>query len=301
MDESLRSRVDQLARDRESGASELLTRALAILRDAQNQGSAVLVDAARAVCRAQPGMAPFWNAAVAALAETFSPGALDAFASRFARSSSALVRFAVQGIAGAPEERGRPLHVTTCSFSRSVVSCLEAVARVRPLGVACAEGRPALEGRRAATALASLGVQVDFYTDAGIALALAGTDALVVGADAVASEWFLNKCGTGPLAAACSARGVPVYVVASRDKFLAPALADLVSIEEHPPAEIWEDAPSDVRVRNTYFERVPLEWVTALVTDAGVLGVGAVPEVCRANGARVTPEVVAALAGRSSG
>jgi translation initiation factor 2B subunit (eIF-2B alpha/beta/delta family) len=294
MDESLRSRIAQIARDRESGASELLGLALGALGDARTQGPLVLTEAARAVCRAQPSMASCWNAAAAALADLQHPGTFERFAARAERSASALVRFAVALLAPA-EERDRPLHVTTCSFSSSVLACLEGVARSRPLSVACAEARPALEGRRLALRLAEAGVGVELSTDAGVAVVLPRTDALVVGADAVSSEWVLNKCGTSALAASCAVRGTPVYVIASREKFLAPALAPLVRIVEHPAAEIWEDPPPGVAVRNVYFEKVPLDWVTAIVTDAGVLGVDMAIEACQAQGTWVTPEIVAKL------
>jgi translation initiation factor 2B subunit (eIF-2B alpha/beta/delta family) len=294
MDESLRSRIEQMARDRESGASELLGLTLGTLRDARGHGPLVLMEAARAVCRAQPSMASFWNAAAAALADVERPGIFERFAARAERSASALARVAVALLAPA-EERDRPLHVTTCSFSSSVLACLEEVARSRTLSVACAEGRPALEGRRLASRLAAAGAEVELSTDAGVAAALSRTGALVVGADAVSSEWVLNKCGTSALAASCAARGIPVYVVASREKFLAPALAPLVRIAEHPAAEVWESAPPGVTVRNLYFEKVPLDWVTAIVTDAGVLGVDMVIEACQAQGTWVTPEIVTKL------
>ncbi len=40
-----------------------------------------------------------------------------------------------------------------------------------------------------------------------------------------APDWFLNKTGTRMLAASAAQQGVPVYVVATRDKFVSPAVA----------------------------------------------------------------------------
>ena len=39
-------------------------------------------------------------------------------------------------------------------------------------------------------------------------------------------------------------------------------------------------APAGVTVRNPYFERTPLDIVTAIISDIGVLGTGMVPDVC---------------------
>src|SRR5436190_1738139 len=80
--------------------------------------------------------------------------------------------------------------------------------------------RPALEGRRLASRLAAAGIAVTYFSDAAISQALGGADAVVFGADAVAPEWFLNKSGTRMLAAAAGQQGLPVHVIATRDKFV---------------------------------------------------------------------------------
>lgn len=299
MDATLVDGVRRLAADAESGASELLPHALALLRAARAQGRTALVEVARGVCAAQPSMAPLWNAAAAALAapEPDAPAdRLEVIERHSRRSGAALRRLAIELLQGAAATGS--LHVTTCSFSGTVLGTLLELGERVKLTVACAEGRPAFEGRRLAAGLAAGTVAVDFYTDAGLSVALTHTDALVVGADAIAPEWFLNKCGTRLLAASAAALGVPVYVLATRDKFVAPALAPLLSVADHDPAEIWPSSAGRVRIRNPYFEAVPLSLVSALVTDAGVLAADAAPEACRANGAGITDEIVAALGPR---
>lgn len=258
----------QLAADRESGASELVAQVIAILRDALAAGRPIR-PVARAVCRAQPSMAPVWNAALEALAADDPAGRLDAFARRVTRAASAVVRVGVEFLT---DEVHRPLRVVTVSYSRTVATLLAAVAARRAVRVACSEGRPALEGRRLAAQLAAAGVDVTFFTDAAIAAALPDADAVVVGADAVTPEWFLNKTGTRMLAAAAAHQGVPLYVVATRDKFLRGGLAEVLTIREGESAEVWERPPAHVAVRNPYFERVPLELAASLITDAGVIG-----------------------------
>jgi translation initiation factor 2B subunit (eIF-2B alpha/beta/delta family) len=290
-DERLTAAIEALAHDAESGASELVARAVGILERAREQGRETLVQAARGVCAAQPSMAPMWNAAIAALADQAAPGTLARFAHRLQRSSAALRRVAVEELT---PDGSQPLHLVTCSFSGSVLAVLADLAQSRQLTEACAEGRPRLEGRRLASALAPA-ANVEFYTDAAISLALHDSAAVVVGADAITPDWFLNKSGTFALAAAASLQGVPVFVLATRDKFLPPAIASALSIEEHDLREVWADAPEGVRVRNPYFERVPLTLVTAVITDAGALAVDMVAEACRASAIPATPEVLDAL------
>ena len=267
-----------MAEDRESGASALLARAIAVLADALAAGIPIR-PVAREVCRAQPSMAPMWNAALEAIRAEDSPARFDRFASRVARAAAAMARFGAEHLAG-PDESG-PLRLVTISQSGSVAAVLEAIHQQRPLQVSCSEGRPALEGRRMAAELAQRGIAVTFYSDAAVGHAVEGANAVLVGADAISPDWFLNKSGTLTLASAASVRGVPVYVVASRDKFVAPQVASRLIIREGAPNEIWDAPPARVTVRNPYFEPTPLDLVAGVISDAGVLGAGMIGDVCR--------------------
>jgi translation initiation factor 2B subunit (eIF-2B alpha/beta/delta family) len=292
MDGKLREAIEALARDAESGASELVERALGILEHARQLGPNSVTEAARGVCYAQPAMASMWNAAIAALADAGSPGTFARFTDRLRRSPAALRRVAVEELEPASSQ---PLRIVTCSFSGSVLGVLAELAESRELTVACAEGRPRFEGRRMAAALASTRATVEFFTDAAVPLALRDSTAVLVGADAITPAWFLNKVGTLSLAMAASRSGVPVFVLATRDKFLPPALFDGLPVADGAPGEVWADAPEGVLVRNPYFERVPLDLATGVVTDVGVLGTEMVEEACRAIGTAARPDVLDGL------
>jgi methylthioribose-1-phosphate isomerase len=112
------------------------------------------------------------------------------------------------------------------------------------------------------------------------AQARGGANVVLVGADAIAPAWFLNKTGTRMLAAAATQQGVPVYVVASRDKFVGRELAARLVIRSGEPAEVWDSPPDGVDVRNPYFELIPFDLVTAVISDVGILGTGMIEDVC---------------------
>ncbi len=285
--EELEAAVAALAADRASGASGLVARAVALLRQVRDAEPALLVRAAVLVCRAQPSMAPLWNAAGLALADAGDKGTrLERFAAQAARSLTAIARVASDLIeADLVGER----RIVTWSSSASVRAACHAIAGRGPVRVACAEGRPALEGRQLAASLAAAGLAVELYSDAGLGGCLPGSTAVLVGADTVAPGWFINKCGTAALAALAVHAGVPVYLLAGRDKFLPAELTGRVSLSGGPPAEIWEAPPPGVAVRNPYFESIPLDLVAALVTDAGVVGTGLASEVCEANSRLMGP------------
>ena len=265
----LEKRIARIAADRESGASEILDDVIGTLREAIVGGDDLTALAA-ALREAQPSMAPVWHATNAALATATDPQSLDRFAHRVARAPEALARYAVDLLClGHPP--GAWLGIVTISYSRSVLRVLERLARERSVYVACAEGRPAYEGRRMAVGLAAAGIPVTVLTDAAVGHALTDAHAVLVGADAVTPEWFLNKSGTRMLAASAAQQGVSVYVLAGRDKFLSQATGDALTIREGPPAEVWDAPPAGVTVINPYFEQIPLSLSAAIISDAGVL------------------------------
>lgn len=278
MNAALHQRIALLASDRESGASEILDEVIRVFRDAAAT-RVPLLPVARAACRAQPAMASVWNAALEMLASGEPHEAIEGFARRVARAPDALARVAADFF----QWNGPgPLRLVTISFSRSVVTVLEKLVGGRPLRVSCSESRPALEGRRLASRLAAAGIPVTCFSDAAIGHALGGADAVLIGADAVAPEWFLNKNATRMLAAAASQQGVPVYILATRDKFVSHAVGGRLIMREGAAAEVWESPPAGVAVRNPYFESIPLDLVASLITDMGVLGTASAAEVCEA-------------------
>jgi translation initiation factor 2B subunit (eIF-2B alpha/beta/delta family) len=268
------ARIATIASDRESGASEILVEAIAILRDALASGEPIR-PIARGLSRAQPSMASVWNATIEALVADDGAARLEQFATRVTRAPEAMARYAAEALPDAPM-----LRLVTISFSGSVAHVLEVLHRRRKMRVACSESRPALEGRRLASRLAGLGIPVTCYSDAAIGQALGSADAVIVGADAVGPEWVLNKSGTRMLAAAAMQQGIPVYVVASRDKFVARTVGARLVAKEGATSEIWFAPPPGVTVRNPYFEPTPLDLIASVISDVGVLGADMVPDVC---------------------
>ena len=267
MDDTLRSEIAAIARDSRSGATELVGRAVAVLRAAALDRAA-LGEVADELCRAQPSMAGVRVAADIARRSPDPVTGLEAFAMRVARAPGAIARHAVALLK--LRRRDGPIRLVTCSRSAAVELTIRELVREIAVEVACCEGRPALEGRDLAAALATTGVDVSLYTDAGVATALVGAEAFLTGADAIGPDAFINKVGTAALAALASLEGVPVYVLAGREKFLSGEMFSQLPVHTGPPAEVWSDAPAGVVCRNPYFEHIRTTLVAAFVTDGGV-------------------------------
>jgi translation initiation factor 2B subunit (eIF-2B alpha/beta/delta family) len=275
----LATQIERIAADRHSGASGILDAIVAIFQE-QRRTVTPVVAVARALCRAQPSMAPVWNASVEAIAAADDPDRFERFVQRANRSAAALTRYAVDCLR--LEIADGALRLVTLSNSRAVRLTIEGLRRERRLHVSCSESRPALEGRRLAAQLAEGGVAVSCFADAALAHALSGAHAVLVGADAIAPDWFLNKSGTRMLAAAAAQFGIPVYVLATRDKLVTAALGARLILTEGAAADIWRSPPPGIEVRNPYFEPTPLELVTAVISDAGVLSPAMVADACEA-------------------
>jgi translation initiation factor 2B subunit (eIF-2B alpha/beta/delta family) len=273
-DELLAS-IAELAGDRTSGATVLTNRAMDILDAATAAG--LTLHAAGALCRAQPTMASMWTAAIAAIGERVQPGRMQRFRQRQQRGTSALARSAVPALLPSPP---RPMRLITLSSSSAVLAVIRGLRAEVDLHVSCGEGRPLYEGREQAAALMTTGASVRLLTDAGLGSAIDDADAVLLGADAVGPQAFINKTGSRMLAAAAQHRGVAVYVLAAGDKLATAALWPHLTIQPRPATEVWDAPAPDVAVENRYFEVVPLDLATAVITDMGVLGVDMVPAAC---------------------
>ena len=133
------------------------------------------------------------------------------------------------------------------------------------------EGRPLMEGRALASALAEAGLPVWLVVDAALPLLLSQAHLAWIGADAITEQGVLNKVGSFAVALAAREHSVPLYALASRRKFM-PAATAALRIEEMPATEVWDAPGTGVRPRNVYFELVPMNLVRGIVVEDGALG-----------------------------
>jgi len=143
------------------------------------------------------------------------------------------------------------------------------------------ETRPYLQGARlTAWELQKDGIPVTVIADsmAGSLLARGEVDLVVVGADRIARNGDVaNKIGTYPLAVMARRHGVPFYVAAPLSTFdPACASGDLIPIEERPSEEVthlggMRLVPEGVTARHPAFDVTPAAFVTAIVTEAGIV------------------------------
>lgn len=268
---SLIRRAEALGSDNRSGSSIIAVEAVKILKKATRDGDQETVRGlALALCTVQPSMASIWNAAALALRPDDGTAALTRYGKQLKRSPNALARVAcdllLTGYTPADS-----FSVVTVSASRSVGSCLSLLSKRCQLHVVCAEGRPVFEGREFSSSLAAEGIDTTLCTDAAVSRVGHQADVVLVGADAVSSGWFVNKCGTCQVVEAAAQAGISTYVVAGQDKFLGQLLAQKLKLSGGKEAEVWAEPPVGVHVVNPYFERVQNLNLAGFITDIGIL------------------------------
>lgn len=182
--------------------------------------------------------------------------------------------------------------IATLSASGTVRAALEHAhaSGMKPRALV-GEGRPLLEGRAMAAVLAKAGLPVWLVADAALPLLLGSASMLWLGADAVTDQGAINKVGSFAAALAARERSVPVYVLASRRKFI-PAGTPALRILEQSPDEIWESPAEGVQPRNVYFELVPMGLIRGIVVEDAVLGGTEAAAVARERG---LPEALAGV------
>lgn len=273
--------------DVRSGATDL-TRRAALELAAWAEGSPApdpgdfwseVTSVCRDLIQAKRGMAPLVNLASRVLA-TAERAVLSGRAPDTARRAVALEATRVAQSAATNLERLGACGATvvptgavlaTVSASESVAAVLVAAAGERKrVTVLISESRPAREGLDFAARLASRGMSATLVVDAALPRLVARADIVLVGADTVSEDDFVNKVGTYPLALAAREAGVPFYVAALLDKFLPKALRrEPASSGEEGGA--FGEAPPGVKVEDHVLEAVPLSLVQGIITERGVI------------------------------
>jgi translation initiation factor eIF-2B subunit delta len=261
--------LQEVREDNSSGAAQLAQKGAQLLIDVLKGGETGEIRVlGKALVDAQPSMAPMVNlvnqlfAAINALED---PQAIQE------QGIAAVQGFLDNLIAGPEKIKGNALSllkgtskVMTHSYSST---CLRVLEQTKTIEVICPESRPLLEGVRTAKELGAKGVRTRIVVDSAAPSLMGECDLVIVGADAVTPEGVVNKIGTYALALAAREGKVPFYVLAGTEKFLPFPLR----IEEKDPKEVTQEVIPNSRVENRYFDCTPLDLITAVVTQEGVI------------------------------
>ncbi len=288
----IRDSLRDIAADRRRGARELVIECARMLSARLSEVQPAVFESAtqlelrelaRWVISTQPEMAPFYHLGAVIMGEGGEGegegeggggggggGSVEKLAVRLGEFISGLEAEPDAAVAAKLIRPG----ATIASYSRSgsILAALRlAHAGGTPFSVWVGESRPGYEGRTLAADLSAAGIDVELMPDVVLFDSVGAADLVWVGADAVGRDLFRNKVGTRALCLLAGLESTPVYVLADRTKFLPEEL--WCGSEEREGGEVWPEAPPSVRVRNPYFEDVPLSTLEGggVVVAEGIL------------------------------
>jgi methylthioribose-1-phosphate isomerase len=149
----------------------------------------------------------------------------------------------------------------------------------KQIKVIATETRPKLQGARlTAYELKRDGIPVTLITDSmvGYVMSKQLVNKVVVGADRIVRDAIINKIGTYNIAVLAHEHGIPFYVAAPTSTMDLSHTSDNAIIEERNPEEVTHlrserIAPKGIKVINPAFDVTPMKYVSAIITETGVL------------------------------
>jgi methylthioribose-1-phosphate isomerase len=171
--------------------------------------------------------------------------------------------------------------LATCGYGSALGVIRAAVERGHKIDVLADETRPFLQGARlTAWELMKDGIPTTVLCDnmAAALMRQGRIQAVIVGADRIAANGDVaNKIGTYGVSILAREHGIPFYVAAPWSTIdMATSHGDLIPIEQRAAREVTHSngrqmTPHGVGIENPAFDVTPAKYVTAIITERGVL------------------------------
>src|SRR5580704_17358316 len=191
--------------------------------------------------------------------------------------------------------------LATCGYGTALGVIRAAIEQGKKIHVYADETRPFMQGSRlTAWELMKDGIPTTVISDnmAGAIMKQGKIGAIVVGADRIAANGDVaNKIGTYSLAVLAKENGVPFYVAAPVSTLdLTLASGDAIPIEQRAASEVTHVfgvaiAPENMGVENPAFDVTPHQYVSAIITERGVVREPYGPSLQELAGAPATAKV----------
>jgi methylthioribose-1-phosphate isomerase len=218
--------------------------------------------------------------------DTIRAGLIEEAQRMYDEDIAACRRMGAHGAALLPKQGGVLTHcnagaLATCGYGTALGVIRSAVEQGHHLHVYVDETRPFLQGARlTAWELMHDGIPTTVLCDnmAASLMRQGKIQAVIVGADRIAANGDVaNKIGTYGVAVLAKEHGIPFYVAAPWSTIdLKTPTGDSIPIEQRAEIEVTHHAgkqltPHGVGIENPAFDVTPAKYVTAIITERGVL------------------------------
>ena len=281
--------IDEICDDRTHGASELARQAARVLKAVAERSQAddvvgfidELGEVGQALMSARSSMAPIRNIVHRILSvipeqiEAKGIRSLRQFAiSRADEMIGDSLKAVEQIILRAREIVAIGDKVMTHSYSSTVVALLKDIAsRGRDIDIIITRSGTGRTGEKIARELGDCGLPITFVDDTAVGLYMPMVNKVLLGADTVCTDGVVNGVGSYPLALMAARHRVPIYILADTLKFDTGLIREDVDVEDIDGEELIDPAnlPQAVSVSNPHFDMTPLELITGVVTEQGIM------------------------------
>lgn len=239
-----------------------------------------LENAKKDILASRPTAVSLWNGVRAATegvkntdslesAKNMVVGNADAFVKKSKDSAETIAKIGAKRIVDGD------VIITHCNSSAAVGIMKEAHRQGKKFKVYATESRPWRQGIITVNELADAGIDVTLIIDSCVRTVMAGATKVFVGADTVTSEGSLiNKIGTSQVALAAHEASVPFYVCTETYKFSPKTIfGETVNIEDRGRKEVVPEGEirDSVKVMNPVFDTTPAKYITAIITEDGIM------------------------------
>jgi len=282
--------IDKIVNDKTHGASQLARQAINALKVAAERSQADSAkeflleqkEIGQRLMSARPAMAPLFNIVsrlLGIIAGKSTEMDWDSIRRLTISKADEVSKDSLQAVAQIAEYSSELIadgdKIMTHSYSSTVVAALKrAFTKHRNIEVITTRSGPGGTGERIAQELGLYGMPVTLIDDVAMGLYISTVNKVIVGADRVCADGkVVNGIGTYQLALAAERASIPFYVLCETLKFDPRLRGDEVDLEEKQPSEVVEPGrlPPRVKVKNPCFDITPLELVTGIVTENGLL------------------------------
>jgi ribose 1,5-bisphosphate isomerase len=158
--------------------------------------------------------------------------------------------------------------VLTHCHSASVVGILkEAREAGKKFSVLHTETRPRYQGHKTARELVSARIRAKMFVDSAVNYFMPDADIVLLGADSLEPDGFINKIGSSLVALSAREQKKPLYVICNLLKF--NRNRHRIAIERRPPEELGFSLPG-LAIENPAFDFVPRKFVKGVVCEKGI-------------------------------
>ncbi len=279
----IQRKLSEIRSDNLSGASELVSKALDIVKSQLNLVNNpnenikdIVFDLAKKIIDSRPSMAPLTNAIgyvlqnlenlnKKAILESLNQFEIDRIAKKTDLEEN-FFKFLKLNV-------NSHCSLMLISYSSTIVNLLKKFKNFN-LELYILESRPLLEGRRTAEILSQY-YKTHLIIDAAIGKFIDQIDAVLIGVDSILRDGsIINKIGTFPLAVLAGTRNKKVFALCDSYKYnLRSHLGETILIEQKPSKEIYNNVSKNnfLEVQNYYFDITPPNYISYIISNLGIL------------------------------